>query len=254
MKVRAFLAPAAVLGVVLSAQAALAATVEFNAFVIRNANSDSSAPTITENVAGDGFAATTPKAGQKVGYGTSAFNGAKLNSFDTVNFHIVNTTANPGVIAYLNFWVTDGTNYAIISSENDYRGTDFQTRNQWKVFETNLSNLDWLFDSGTGARDGSQYLTRNGGRVTLADFKDGVTLASPPSFPWPNVGTGAPKAGYGFNVVFGDTAANFVGGFSLDQLTISQGGSLYSAGAVPLPAAAASGAALIAGSFLRRRR
>ena len=122
-------------------QTAQAATVDFHAFNIRNNNGTITAPwdsdmTITENAAGDGFSAMTPRSGQKVGYGTDAFDGLQLNKLTTVTWDKVSGAAN---VSYLNFWVTDGTNYATISSEKDYRGTDCATLEQWKASQFGLT-------------------------------------------------------------------------------------------------------------------
>ena len=231
--------------------ASAADTVDFSVFNIRNNNSSISAPwdsdmSIVENVAGDGFSAATPRSGQKVGYGTSAFDGMAINQINSANWNTVVNGTGKAIVPYLNIWVTDGTNYAVISSENDYRGTDFSARQEWKIFEYDSgAGFDWLFDSGTGGRSGSQYLTLGGSNVTLADISSSVTIASPSPFPG-YVGTGAPRGGYGFNIIMGDTAANYVGGFTIGDVTVTVGGTEYCAAnttaAVPAP-----GALLLAG-------
>jgi len=215
-----------------------ATTIDFDTFYIRNNDGSIVAPydsdmVITENVAGDGFHAETPRSGQKVGYGTGALDGLKLNTFNSVNW-----TTDPSATGnhpYLNMWVTDGTNYAVISSENAYMGTDFQTRNQWKVFEFGAgTNLDWLLDSGTASRV-SQYLRKDGNNVTLADLNDSVVLYGGPGVGATGVGTGAPQGGFGFNVIFGDTAANFIGQYDIANLTVTVASETFSAGTVGVP-------------------
>lgn len=194
---------------------------------------------LSENEAGDGFSFLTPEGGQKVGYGTNAFDGVPINQLNTVNWDIVNGLPNPGITPYLNIWVTDGTNYAVIASEftaadGSYRGADFSTRQVWKVFEySSATGLNWLFESGTGARDASQFLTRNGYRVSLSDFADTIVMMSPTT-PFPAyAGTGAPRGGYGLNLIWGDTQANFVGGTSqphqINNLTVTAQGQPYKA-------------------------
>jgi hypothetical protein len=189
---------------------------DFKVYNIRNNAGTIIAPwdtdvLLTENTAGDGFLYSTPRAGQKVGYGTDFFDGMKLNSIQTVNWTLI--SGNSGIVPYLNIWVTDGLgNYAVISSENNYVGTNFSTRTEWKIFEfgTSKTNFNWLFDSGTGARDGAQYLTLNGSRVNLSQLSDRIVIGDPGVYPSTNVGTGAPRGGYGFNLIWGDTQANFV--------------------------------------------
>jgi hypothetical protein len=196
---------------------------------------------VQENLDGDGFVASTPRSGQKVGYGTSAFNGLQLNDLVTVDWDKVTGPLN--LTAYLNIWVTDGLgNYAVISSENDYRGETFATRAEWKIFEFGPgSDFDWLFDSGDGTRV-DQYLQRNGSNVTLADFSDDILVFAGPVGPTLGVGTGAPRAGYGFNIIWGDTAANFTNGnpYEVDNVMVKWNSTVYTAGdpnaPVPEPA------------------
>jgi len=230
----------------LAGSVAQAATVDFHAFNIRNHNPGGTIVppwdtdmSIIENAAGDGFSAMTPRSGQKVGYGTNAFDGCELNDLVSVDWTKVSGAAN---VSYLNIWVTDGTNYAVISSENDYRGTDFATRDQWKIFEYGpTSGFDWLFDAGVGSRSGSQYLQLNGSNATLADISDDVKIYAGPVGPTAGVGTGAPRGGYGFNLIYGDTASNFVGAYHLENLTVTlnkgAGPEVFAASApVPEPA------------------
>lgn len=222
-----FITLCALVALTITSGIANAAVIDFEAFIIRNANNPpNNSPTIIENVAGDGFEAHTPEGGQKVGYGTNAFDGLRINQLHTVNFDKI--SGKSGVVPYLNLWVTDGIgNFAIISSENDYRNTDFSTRQEWKVFETNtgLGELDWLLnDAGII----SQYLVKDydtgppesGIRVNLSDFNNSITLADPGVYPSP-IGGGAPKGGFGFNVIFGDTQSNYTGSFSINNLTVT---------------------------------
>ncbi len=182
---------------------------------------------ITENAAGDGFSAVTPRGGQKVGYGTSFFDNTVVNTIETVDW--LKLSGQAGIVSYLNIWVTNGTDYAIIASENDYRNTTFATRQEWKVFEYDQTgSLDWLCNTGPATRV-NQYLHCNGVAATLADIPSNVVILSPNMAPAPAyVGTGAPRAGYGFNLIFGDTQANFTGGpYALSNLSIRIGGLTY---------------------------
>ena len=206
---------------------------DFFPFKIRNSNSTITAPWdvdmfITENSDGNGFSCATPTGGQKVGYGTSAFDGMKVNSIETVNWDKL--TGKDGIYAYMNMWVTDGTHYAIIASENNYLGTVFGTRTEWKIFETDLGNLNWLFAGGIGTRDNNQYLMKDGVRATLSDLRDNIVLRDPRVYPKPPIGTGAPRGGFGFNLIFGDTQANFIGQpYSLENVSVTIAGKIYEA-------------------------
>ena len=216
---------------------AVLAQPNFEPFYIRNNNSlplpERISPpwdadmNITENAVGDGFEAAVPRAGQKVGYGTSFFDNLPINAIETVSWNKV--IGVPGLFSYLNIWVTDGTNYAIIASENDYLGQDFSTRQEWKVFEFDgAGSLDWLCNATPATRVG-QYLLCNGARATLSDIPSNVVILSPGMSPAPSyVGSGAPRAGYGFNLIFGDSLANFTARpYSLNNLTVTVGGITY---------------------------
>lgn len=195
---------------------------DFNPFVIRNSNGDGVAPIIVENSAQDGADCRTPLGGQKVGYGTHYFDGMTFGAIETVDFQRLGGPSN--IVPYCNVWVTDGAgNYAVISTENDYRGEDWATWDQFKVFETDFSSLDWLLTGAT--RSGAQYLQKPDGQggavnVTGADLAD-LIIQDPGVYPNPPIGTGAPKGGYGFNIIWGDTAANYAGQFHYNQLTIN---------------------------------
>ena len=210
---------------------------DFSVFYIRNNNQNPNriaAPwdadiILSENEPGDGFSYGTPSGGQKVGYGTKFFDGYKINSISSVNWNLI--SGNIGIGPYLNIWVTDGLgNYAIIASENQYRGTDFATRNEWKIFEfgTSTTNLNWLFDGGTAARDGAQYLTLNGVRITLSQLSNRIIIGDPGVYPAPNVGSGAPRGGYGFSLIWGDTQSNFTQkNGQIGNLTVSSGSTVH---------------------------
>ncbi len=235
---------------------------DFEAFNIRNHNGSITTPwdgnlSILENAAGDGFSATTPDSGQKVGYGTHAFDGMQVNQLQSVTF-----TRDPGSVdklPYINLWVSDGVagNYAILSLGGDYRGDDFSTGTQnWLLYEYNTANnIDWLFSGGTNTLVGHQ-IKHNGSLINLADINSGVTLSSP-SGSYPSyVGTGAPRGGYGLNIIFGDTAANYLGAMNISDLTVTHNGTEYCASnAVPDQGStlALFGFALVGVLSLRRR-
>lgn len=213
--------------ILMFSSAAMATYIEFDGFTIRNGG------VITEHSNGS-VTYADPTGSQKAGYGTHFFDSQGLGSILSVDFDRLVGPAN-NTHPYLNIWVTDGINYAIIASENDYRGTDLQLRNEWKVFEyDNDVSLNWLVPNAS--RSGSQYLLTDGVNVTLADLAANTNLyIADPGYSYPSyVGPGAPKGSYGFNIIWGDTATNFVETYSFENLSIN--GELVAGTPVPEPA------------------
>ena len=75
------------------------------------------------------------EAGEKAGYGTHAFDGQTLSSIPGVSYARVDAGAPD---PYVNIWITNGTNYAVIApvanmqngggyTSNDVNGLDLQT-------------------------------------------------------------------------------------------------------------------------------
>lgn len=217
-----------------------AITADFEAFNIRNNNGDGGtivAPwdgdmSIVENAAGDGFSAMTPRAGQKVGYGTSALDGLQVNKLQSVNFTKVSGAL--GKLPYLNLWVKDTVTelYGIIALGGDFRGVDFASGMQdWLLYEydTTVGNIDWLFDGGASSLVG-HGIRHDGTQINLSELSNDLIFADPGS-PYPNgVGTGAPRGGHGLNIIFGDTQANYVGEMEIKDLTFTYDGNEYRAG------------------------
>lgn len=215
--------------------------VDFEAFNIRNHDGSILAPwdgdlMIVENGAGDGFAAQTPRSGQKVGYGTSAFDGLQVNKLTGIDFNKVSGAANK--LPYINLWVTNGVEFGILALGGDFRGVDFLSGAQdWLLYEFNNANpIDWLFSSGTGSLVGNGHAIRkDGNQINLSDLGDDIVFADPGS-PYPGyVGTGAPRNGNGINIIFGDTQANYVGNMEIDAVTVGYDGETYRAGNAPVP-------------------
>jgi len=231
-------------------QTAQATMVEFETFKIRNHNGTIVTPwdadlSIVENGAGDGFSAQTPRGGQKVGYGTSAFDGLQVNQLQMIHYDKVSgsITAKP----YLNLWVTNGVNYGILAVGGDYLDKDFGTDSVgWLFYEYdgmggNTStgvgvDVSWLFNSAPGSTVAGHTLKLGGSNITLADLGNDIVLADP-GMPYPGyVGTGAPRGGFGLNIIFGDTQANYVGNYAINHLTVTYANGVNHAGAVPEPA------------------
>jgi hypothetical protein len=213
----------------------------WDAFVIRNASSDNSAPAISDPAGGKLFQIVS--GGQKAGWGTDSVNGKKIGDIESISItrHLPETT---GVGPYMNFWVTDGFGgYAVLATGNLFATTwdGLKTRTSF-VYEGNTAFK--LPDGSTVGAPGKDLIWG----YTFNDFA-GYTIAPPPSH-WGSPGApddlnASSYTAYGFNWVFGDTQTNYLGGYLVSDPTIT---------AVPLPAAAWSGLVLLGGLVLRRRK
>lgn len=226
----------------------------WNAFVIRNATTGGAAPTISD-VAGEKLFAIT-QVGQKAGWGTNLMNGQTIGDIQSISI-----TRDPNVTGwgpYMNLWVSDGQGgYAVLANEPSHTG-------EWTpgtAYDTTWATLQnataWVYEvsatqgfklpNGTTITSNMAAGTLN--PPTFGDFAN-YTVATPSS-QWG--GTGAPddlNAGaytaYGVNWVFGDTQANYVGGYLVSNPNVVS--------AVPEPGTLALLLAAIVGVALYRRR
>ncbi len=207
-----------IMGSALMASSASAA-VDWSASVIRN-STNNIAPSVTE-VGDNGVIFSTEYAGQKVNYGTNAFNGLTLGDIVSVNWTTLEATPSDKT-PYLNIWVTDGTNRAILAVEGNYVG-NVLAGFYIKAYEaTDLNNLDWLL-AGKLAEGEHITLNSSGNRITL----NGVDIT------WgdlADVTIGLPTDGYispsattstAFNIVYGDTRNNYIGTYELSNLQVA---------------------------------
>lgn len=230
-----------------------ASSLDWNAFVIRNANGTGDIPPITENADGAGVTTSITEASQKTGYGTSGADGQTVGSLISLSFD--RNDAGSGY-PYLNIWVTDGTHHALIAPvsdglagggyglPNDINGLNLQTLG-FNIYDNDAANYDWLFPGAT--RDlpsgGPGSLLKPGGAiVTLSDIAS-LLIGEGPAVS----DAGAPQAGYGVNLVFGDTQGNFTSPipYQIDNVSLAT--------TAPLPSIAWGGFALIGGLGLVAR-
>jgi hypothetical protein len=229
----------------LAGSTAQAAVIDFEEFWIRGGG------TATELPGQDGVEFVTPATGDKAGYGTDYFNGMTFGTLNTLSLTIEH--AGGPWMPYLNIWIGDGTNYAIIANEpsNAPLSTYF-TGNQaangtavsatfagmgdFYVYET-MGNTTWLTNGG-------MYLDSGRARISYTNLAAASwTIGNPnPGVAWG--GSGAPDEGYGFNFVYGDTLTNYVSGSNAPGYIISDivlNGNLEAGAVVPIPAAAGLG-------------
>ncbi|WP_168215696.1 PEP-CTERM sorting domain-containing protein [Roseimaritima ulvae] len=199
------------------------ASAGFTLFHIRNGNpGGTGAAPVTSSDGLGGYSIAITTGGQKVGLGSSDMDGKKLKSIDRLSITRSDTYTGPSagaaVAPYLNFWITDGTNFAVVANEPsnaafqplfnngyDLSFSDLADKTA-KIFEND--NTAWLPNGGVG-------LTF----ADLADFTVQAPTASQLGTGWAGLGTGAPRElvtnqAYGVNWVFGDTLNNYVPGVS----------------------------------------
>lgn len=227
------------------------ASAAFTSFQIRNA------PTINVGMSQTEFVIVS--SGQKAGFGSNDANGYTLG--DITNLQVsrlddrTRFTAGTGpyVAPYLNFWITDGTNYAVVANEPSDGNFQPLYNNGYNLSFTDLSDkAAKIYENAD-----KSWLPNNGVGLTFADLA-GFQIKAPTvaelTLGWAGLGTGAPRefgtnVAYGVNWVMGDTLANYVSG---DPGYIL--GNDASVSVVPVPAAVwLFGSALGVLQVVRRR-
>jgi hypothetical protein len=197
----------------------------WNEFVILNSNVGGVAPAVAE-VGTDGVTASILLAGQKAGYGTPDADGSPVSSLVSLSYTRNDAgTSDP----YLNIWVTDGVNSAVIApvvgmvagggySTVNINGVPLQTLG-FNIYETNFGSLNWLVPGAI--RSGAGLMHADNTPVLISEI--GSLLIDDPNPTYSRFeGTGAPKNNTGFNIIFGDTGNNFTSAipYSLSNVTL----------------------------------
>ena len=230
----------------------------WDAFTIRTVAGALTPVVPVESASQQGITVNIDEGGEKAGYGTNVFDGQSVNNVQSVSYTRVDAGAPD---PYVNIWVTDGSNYAVIApvtnmqpgggyTSNDVNGLSLQTLG-FNVYETSFANLNWLY--GGAQRLGQGLMKADGTPVLLGDLSASILVDDPGFGNYSAfVGSGAPKNNTGFNLIFGDTQGNFVSPlpYHLENVTVSGAGNQ----AVPLPAVAWAGMALFGGIAAKRKR
>lgn len=236
--------------IAVAGQAASAAPI-WSAFAIRNVANPTTVLAPVGQADGSAFTVTIDEGNEKAGYGTTFFNGQALSTVGSVSYARSDAGSKS---PYLNIWITDGSNYAIIApmpnmqvgggyTSNNPNGIDIQSRG-FNIHETNTSNLAWLGVAGT-VEIGNQAVVYSSGKVPVlvSDLGSNLTVYGNSTLG----GTGAPKNGTGFNLVFGDLQGNFVDPLAYELTNVS-------VTAVPEPATIGLLGVAAMGLLARRRR
>lgn len=197
----------------------------WDAFVIRNGNTTASPPNIVDRLdLGAGVVEIqTWEGGQKAAIGTDLLNGATVAQVGALHIDRLDNVAISGSLygPYFNMWVTDGNGqYAVIANEpSDAEwAADRWYSSGWAFLSTKVCKVYEV----TGASTNSSWVHLHAGATSLVfgDVADLIISPPPAAYitnPANGVGTGAPRelgtnVAYGYNWMFGDTAANYVSG------------------------------------------
>lgn len=255
-------------GVVLSTSVAQAA---FTSFVIRNGNT----PTLVipnNDYGTPALEFITDETGKKAGLGSNDINGFSIGDITNLSITRHDDTerfpvgSGPRFAPYLNIWVTDGTNYAVIANEptNGAFQPLFETVGNTKQYNLSFDDLSThpvqVYETPNGGYGSTNTWVHNAvginGPLTFADIADLIIGAPDATYigDGNGIGTGAPREintniAYGVNWVFGDSQNNYLSG--VEGFVVSS----PIAQAVPEPSTVAIlGLAGLAGLAIVRRR
>lgn len=198
-------------------------------------------------------------AGDKAALGSNDINGKTLGKISSLKIDRLDDRtrftagSGPYVAPYLNFWITDGTNYAVVGNEpSDAAFQPLYSGGYDLTFADLSDKVAKIYENSD-----KSWLPNNGVGLTFADLA-GFVIQAPSvaelMMGWAGLGTGAPRelgtnVAYGVNWVFGDTLSNYVSGdpgYLVENAFVA---------AVPAPGTLALfGLGLVGLGFARRRQ
>lgn len=193
----------------------------FIPYVIRHSTGTNNAPGINDLGSGQ-TELIINEGGQKAALGSNDINGVTLGNIGSISIERLDdhtrfgAGSGPYVAPYLNFWITDGVNYAVVANEPSDPGFQPLYNNGYDLSFADLSDkVAKVYENND-----KSWLPNNGVGLTFADLANFIIKA--PSVAeltvgWGGLGTGAPRElgtnmAYGVNWVFGDTLSNYQSG------------------------------------------
>jgi hypothetical protein len=201
----------------------------WDGFVIRNGNTTASPPNLVDRLdLGAGIIEIqTWEGGQKAALGTDLLNGVTVAQVGALHIDRLDNVSTSGSLygPYFNIWVTDGAGqFAVIANEpSDAEwAADRWYSSGWAFLSTKRCKV-YEVTGASGGEPGTSWVATWTGKSSGLVFADvaGLTVLPPSAAyitnPANGVGSGAPReigtnVAYGYNWIFGDTAANYVTG------------------------------------------
>ena len=166
----------------------------------------------------------TDVSGEKAGWGTNYANGYTVGDIAALSIDRLDAYdrfaegSGPYVAPYLNIWVTNGTDYAVIANEPS--NPEWTGQSEWNMTWDIMKDKKVKVYETAGAGAGTSWVhALFGTSLTFADVASLQIMAPSAAYISGSafIGSGAPdelgtNKAYGVNWIFGDTLSNYVSG------------------------------------------